>query len=465
MIRVILLSLGAIAAFAQPIRPHPENPRYLLFQGKPTVLVTSGEHYGAVLNRDFDFIRYLNTLRAAGLNLTRTFSGAYREVPGNFSIASNTLAPTPAAYLAPWPLQNGKFDLSQWDERYFERLRRFVAAAAERRIIVELVLFCPFYEDSMWDVNPMKSSNNINSVGRLGRNDVFSLKEDGLTNVQVALTAKIVREMRGFDNVYYEICNEPYFGGVTLEWQKHIAETIYENDDPARRHMIAQNWSNGSKLVDRPMELVGLYNFHYSRPPDSISLNRHLNRAIGNNETGFDGGSDATYRLQGWDFLMAGGTLYNNLDYSFTVGREDGSFVVPSSTPGGGSATLRRQLGFLRAFFDRIPFLKMAPVDVVRAPQGVSCRALADSGSVYAVYLHQGRSLKDAKPPYQVDSTRASRNIELRLPAGEYLAEWHDPATAAVLRKEDFQGTGDWKPLASPPYSEDAALLLRRVSK
>src|SRR5579884_4052265 len=144
MIRVLPALVAAFAATAQPIGPHPENPRYFLFQGKPTVLVTSGEHYGAVLNRDFDFIRYLDTLRADRLNLTPTFSGTYREVPGNFAIASNTLAPAPGAYLAPWLQQNGRFDLTRWDERYFERLRRFVSAAAERGIVVELVLFCPF---------------------------------------------------------------------------------------------------------------------------------------------------------------------------------------------------------------------------------------------------------------------------------------------------------------------------------
>src|SRR3954462_783043 len=127
MIRVVLLLLTVLTATAQPVQPHPDNPRYFLFHGKPTVLVTSGEHYGAVLNRDFDFLRYLDTLRADRLNLTRIFSGTYREVPGDFAIASNNLAPAPGAYLAPWFQQNGKFDLTRWDDRYFERLRRFVS--------------------------------------------------------------------------------------------------------------------------------------------------------------------------------------------------------------------------------------------------------------------------------------------------------------------------------------------------
>jgi hypothetical protein len=44
-----------------------------------TVLITSTEHYGAVLNPDFDFTVYLNTLQAAGLNLTRTVNGDFLE--------------------------------------------------------------------------------------------------------------------------------------------------------------------------------------------------------------------------------------------------------------------------------------------------------------------------------------------------------------------------------------------------
>src|SRR5262249_784924 len=68
----------------QPISLHPENPHYLLFRGKPTVLVTSGEHYGAVLNLDFDYLKYLDELKSCGLNLTRTFSGTYHELPSSF---------------------------------------------------------------------------------------------------------------------------------------------------------------------------------------------------------------------------------------------------------------------------------------------------------------------------------------------------------------------------------------------
>ncbi|MBL8223516.1 MAG: hypothetical protein JNL62_30065, partial [Bryobacterales bacterium] len=76
----LVLLCGALAT-AQPLRLHPANPHYYEFRGKPTVLLTSAEHYGAVLNGAFDYVRYLDTLAADGLNLTRIFTGVYRETP------------------------------------------------------------------------------------------------------------------------------------------------------------------------------------------------------------------------------------------------------------------------------------------------------------------------------------------------------------------------------------------------
>ena len=458
--------LAAAAAMAQPIRLHPGNRHYFVFGGKPTVLITSGEHYGAVLNREFDYVRYLDALRKDRLNLTRTFSGSYREVPGNFKIASNTLAPAAGKFIAPWAQRDGKFDLTKWDPAYFARLKDFVRQAERRGAVVELVLFCPLYEDSMWSVSPFNVRNNVNGVGDMPRTDVLALKDARLTEVQDAMVRKIVSELRGFDNLYYEICNEPYFQGVTLEWQEHVSKVIAETEaNYPKKHLIAQNWANGSKVVDRPNPLVSLFNFHYSRPPESVAMNRNIPCAIGNNETGFDGPADATYRIQGWDFLMAGGALYNNLDYSFTVGHEDGTFAPSPETPGGGSTALRAQLGHLRTFFDGIPFWRMspAPEGMVHGPEGSSARVLEEPGKVYAVYVHHGRIERNGRPRYQVDSAVASRRIELLLPAGKYEVSWRDTRTGADTKPETIEAHGAGQPVAltSPVYSEDIALVAR----
>ena len=471
MLRMRLLPAALLSAAllaAEPLRLHPENPHYFVFNGRPTVLITSGEHYGAVLNREFDYVRYLDTLAADRLNLTRVFSGSYREVPGNFKIAGNTLAPAPGKFIAPWAQRDGKFDLTKWDDAYFTRLKDFITHAGRRGIVVELVLFCPFYEDSMWNVSPMNIRNNVNGVGDVPRTDVLTLRNARLTEVQDAMVRKIVTELRNFDNLYYEICNEPYAGGVTHEWQEHISKIISETETgTSKKHLIAQNWANGSTVIDRPNPLVSLYNFHYSRPPASVAMNRQLARAIGNNETGFDGAADATYRIQGWDFLMAGGALYNNLDYSFTVGHEDGTFTPSPATPGGGSATLRRQLRSLRAFFEEIPFLRMQPANdrFVRGPEGATVRALEESGNIYAVYVHHGRLVKDGKPRYQVDQQALSRELSLQLPRGTYSVQWRDTRNGAEVKSETLTVADQAQGVrvTTPVYSEDIALVIRAL--
>ena len=89
-------------AFAEPLALHPDNPHYFLWREKPAVLIGSTEHYGAVLNLDFDCAKYLDALAAAGMNLTRTFTGAYVEPQGAFKIERNTLAPAPGRLICPW---------------------------------------------------------------------------------------------------------------------------------------------------------------------------------------------------------------------------------------------------------------------------------------------------------------------------------------------------------------------------
>ena len=98
---VALATILFVVAEAEPIRLHPKNPHYFLYRGKAVALITSGEHYGAVFNADFDYHRYLATLEASGLNYTRLFGGSYVEVPAkSFGILRNDLAPAPGRFVA-----------------------------------------------------------------------------------------------------------------------------------------------------------------------------------------------------------------------------------------------------------------------------------------------------------------------------------------------------------------------------
>ncbi|GIW94057.1 MAG: hypothetical protein KatS3mg110_2098 [Pirellulaceae bacterium] len=398
---LLLWITGAWAA--EPLALHPENPHYFAFRGEAKVLIGSGEHYGAVLNADFDFIKYLDELAACRLQHTRLFSGSYVEPQGAFNITRNTLAPAPGRYLAPWARSNepgyanggNKFDLNRWSDEYFQRLHAFIQAASQREVIVEVNLFCPFYDESQWNLSPQNARNNINGVGTVARTDVYTLdKHGGLLAVHEALTRKIVTELNRYDNIYYEICNEPYFGGVTQAWQDHIADVIVHTEaNLPNKHLISMNIANGAKKVEQLHSAVSILNFHYAFPPDAVAMNYHWNRVIGENETGFKGTGDDYYRREAWEFLLAGGALFSHLDYSFAVGYEDGTFDYPSSQPGGGSRRLRHQLGYLRRFMEQLDLVRLRPSpQTVRMvePTSLSARVLAEPGRQYAAYFWGG---------------------------------------------------------------------------
>lgn len=438
-----------------PIALHPENPHYFIYDDKPAVLITSGEHYGAVLNLDFDYVTYLDALSKDNLNLTRVFTGVYLEPQGAFKIERNTLAPTADKFICPWPRTGtpghfdggNKFDLTKWNEAYFARLKNFMDEAEKRSVIVELALFCPFYEDVQWNLSPMNPINNINVAGPTDRAQVYTLdKSNGLLEIHDALVRKIVSELKNYSNLIYEICNEPYFGGVTMDWQHHIASVI-ETEEKAfpRKHLISQNIANDRLLIENPHPAVSVFNFHYAYPPVAVTQNYHLNKVIGDNETGFDGNADSIYRREAWSFILNGGALFNNLDYSFTVGNEDGSFQYPPTQPGGGSSALRMQLSYLKDFMAGFSFVKMKPDSTLAGNEFNDSRpyVLAEIGKQYAIYIFGGG-------PHAFDLT---------VPAGNYTVEFMNPLTGIFENKEEVVSDGRIR-LTSPDFTEDLAVRI-----
>ncbi len=460
-LNTLIFIIGVLNSSAQngPIRLLNSNTHYFEYNGKPTVLITSGEHYGAVLNPDFNFEVYLRELKRNGLNMTRTMTGAYFEPAGAFNIQENTLGPMADKFICPFQRsktdnthgKGKKFDLENWNPDYFLRLNAFMKEAKKQGVIVELSLFCPFYEDAQWLLSPFNSINNINNVGRITRNDPYTLdKNDGLLGIQEKMVRKIVEELKDYPNLVYEICNEPYFGGITLEWQERISKVITETEESfVFKHLITQNIANGSQKIDNPNPLVSVFNFHYATPPIAVTLNYSLNKVIGDNETGFKGQKDSTYRKEAWEFIMAGGGLFNNLDYSFTVGHEKGTFNYHDKQPGGGNPDYRNQLGFLKKFIESFQFEKMKPDSLVCSggiPEGCKAYVLMEEGKQYAFYA----------------MTRKRISPEFILPAGNYLLEWLQPVTGIYSKKIKVNHPGGVLTIKSPATKEDIALRIKR---
>ncbi len=462
------------------LRRHPRDRRYLEFNGKPTVLITSAEHYGAVLNLDFDYDRYLDTLAADGLNYTRIFTGSYVERASSFGIEHNTLAPAKGRLIAPWARSdrpgyvNGgnRFDLDQWDPRYFERLEDFMSKANERAIVVEVTLFSSTYQDAYWQYSPVYPTNNINLKDPIDRLHLHTLENGPLLAIQEKLVRKLVRELNEYNNVFFEIQNEPYADHpktvaainpylldwkkewmnrvdladqTSLDWQKRIASFIVDEESRLPvKHLIAQNFCNFQYPVANLDENVRILNFHYAYP-ETIALNYGYECVMSFDESGFSGPDDDAYRRQAWRFILAGGSTFNNLDYSFFPGAEDGS--GKNRAPGGGSPTLRKQLGILKRFIEDFDFLRLGPDSrAVRLSPGCRCEVLANRGREFAIYV-EGES----KCP-----------VTLNLYPGEWHADWVDTRTGEIAAGKDISTDGRPVRLESPPFDGDIALRVRR---
>ncbi|HUO32572.1 MAG TPA: hypothetical protein VMU80_25390 [Bryobacteraceae bacterium] len=471
---IALLAAALSSVSAEPIHLSPKNPHYFFFRGKTIALITSGEHYGAVINADFNYHRYLEALAAAGMNYTRLFGGSYREVAGqSFGIRRNTLAPVKGRYIAPWAQAgDGRFDLERWNPEYFRRYHEFLSEAAERGIVVEVSLFTSYYQDAQWAISPLNAANNVNGTAAIDWKKLHTLENGNILRYQERYVRKLVGEANGFDNVIFEIQNEPWSDrprkvdlldlrpqtpsrdhypnsvdiadALSLAWQTRVAGWIQsEEQSLPHRHLIAQNYCNFLARVKELVPGVSIVNFHYAFP-EAVAWNYGLGKAISYDESGFLGNDDAVYRRQAWNFMLSGGGAFDGLDYSFTPGHEDGGDTEPNG-PGGGSPALRRQLDVLRAFLDSLPLENIAPDNkVVEHAAGVTARVLSCPGRVYAMYL-------DGSGPTEV---------AVDLPAGSYTAVWMDVLTGRAEKVKSFDHAGGRKMLQSPEFRDGIALRL-----
>jgi hypothetical protein len=414
------------------LKHYRHNPRYFEYRGKPIMLVGSGEHYGAVLNTMFDYRAYIDTLAKDGLNQTRAFSGTYWELPGEFNIEDNTMGPAEDDVLCPWVKNDaGLYDLSQFNDAYFARLRDYASLAQEKGVMIEYVLFCFWYNEALWRNSPMHPARNVQGVGPQNKEDVYTLDTPLLPHME-AFVRKAVTELNAFDNVYFEVTNEPYSRHDHTDyrpWQSRIAQVVAETEATLpNKHLIAMNFQNRGMQVKALPAGVGVANFHYAQPEAAL-LNQHLNVPVVDDETGFAGQRAKPYRKEAWRFLMAGGAGFSHLDYSFTTTYPDGTAPITGSTPGYGGADLRRQLAFLKRFLEEIEAWRMTPEPALLAWNSgpVPASTLVDAGRCYAIYWADAGDLE---------------RVGISLPSGDYEFRWLDPVACETISTEHKSHAG-----------------------
>ena len=473
---VILVFAYGMSGAQVPLQLNSINQHYLEYRHKPLILVTSAEHYGALINLDFDYTSYLNAISQDGMNNTRIFSGTYVERPGDIAWmkSRNTLAPGPGKLIAPWPRSNvngyagggNKFDLDHWDENYFIRLKDILSVAGSKSVMVELTLFGNQYKDSIWMNSPLYPDNNIQGDCPSGPNSFLlfeTLKNKTLVLRQEAFVKKIVTELNAFDNVYYEICNEPHNDIIDTvavnEWHVHMMQLIEATEAPLpKKHLIASN----EVIINNPG--ISIVNYHYVRIPNMPGFDSlySLNKVLSMDETvgSLIHSTINDVRLEAWDYIFKGGCIYNNLSWEYTT-------AVPKGTDS--AKIIRVQLHHLLKFMSGINYLKMSPdkFAVINKPANAVVRTLSESGKQYAIYLHHSIQ-KGSKfiVGYEAIIKRFKDTLTLQIPAGTYDLQFVNPSRGNFIgAKKTFTHTGGAKTFVTPYFITDIAILLVKAKK
>ena len=253
---VTLASTSAVSAadrsspaFAGPLRVHPDNPRYFTDDTGRAIYLTGAHTWRTVQEAGtsfppaaFDFSEFLDLVGKCNHNFTRLWifeSPAW--VRPNSTIL--WLDPLPFERTGPGTAADGrpKFDVTKFNQAFFDRLRSRVAAAGNRGMYAGVMLLQGFSvsrksrsrRDTPWAYHPFHQANNVNGIhGDLNGDgegyETQELRVAEITRIQEAFVRKVVDTVNDLDNVIFEIGNECH-GGSTA-WQYYMIDVVRRHE-------------------------------------------------------------------------------------------------------------------------------------------------------------------------------------------------------------------------------------------
>ncbi len=432
-----------------PLRVSGKNPCYFCdASGRELLLVGSHTWNNLVdMGRSdpperFDFNAYLDFLQRYGHNFIRlwTWDSTIWDTRANGRWGKDFIhhvAPLPWARTGAGRALDGKpkFDLTQFNAAYFERLRARVSAALGRGIYVSVMLFEGWglmhgnrrrgaLDQWAWRSHPFHPDNNASGIDAAGK--VHSLSNPAVNEIQAAYIRKVVDTVNDLDNVLYEVINE----GGEPKWDWWVVETgrKYEQTRPKQHPIgITGHGAEGLKSM-------------LASPADWISPGR--GDGFGDDPPAWDGkkvsllDTDHVWGVGGngawvWKSLVRG---HNPLFMDPYDGSVLGNRFDRQWEP------IRRSLGYARRLAARLDLAAMSPHNDLAS----TSFCLAVPGNAYVVYFPTGGKAK----------------VSLRDASNHFAVEWFNPSTGKTVAARPVAGGADHEFTA--PFGGAAVLHLSR---
>jgi len=459
---ILLILSAAVPSWARgALRVHPENPRYFA-DGSGRAVYLGGHQIFVDLqdnsfNKEFirdkerllDWKQYVAFLKAHNFNYLRNWV--------IWSTGSGTMAPLNHAIAFPMPYNRvaghgkandglDKFDLNQFDEAFFERLRRRCQDLQEAGIYVSIMLFEVYGflggegvgqpKQTLWDGNVFNKANNINGIhvdydGNANGIEFFYTDDEKVLELQKAYVRKVIDTVNHLDNVFYEIANELY----APQWQYEMIELIksYEKTRP-KQHLVLMSAggrarTGGWKAMDSDLVV--------NSPADCFAVagswqsGRYRKKDPPANDSGEPG-------LVDMDHVSAGSSDVGFVWSAFTRGYHFNLYDKPWESPdaeGPEWECVRLNVGKTVEHASKLDLAKVSP----RGDLSSTGFCLAKPGEQYVVYQPGGGAFivsglrRDVSYQYELYSTAKHRVIAKgeRTPSGS--TESFGPMAEAVV--------------------------------
>jgi hypothetical protein len=463
-----LVLFGAAAAVAAPatgpLRVLRSNPRYFT-DGSGKAVYLTGSHTWCNFATDqgkndppaaFDFNAYLDFLAVHNHNFFRgwVWDLAWSNEGGN----TNGLfrwSPHPWLRTGPGNATDGKpkFDLDQFNQAFFDRIRSRTIAARDRGIYVSIMLFQGYgvqFNRNPKDGFPLDGRNNINGVDAGTGHAANTLENAAVTARQDAYVKKVIDAVNDFDNVLYEISNES--GAYATAWQYHMIDLIhkYEAGKP-RQHPVGMTFQHAggsnAELFASPADWIspGGGDGYQSDPPAADGRKVLVNDTDHSFFwTGLQKAGPAGQQAWVWKNFMRGNYVLFMDPYLAKWTTRNNPLGADPRDPAFGTRpdpywdTMRHAMGRVRTYAEKINLAVTTPQNTLSS----TAYCLAHPGHEYLVY-----------------QPKSNAAFTVHLKAGAYHYQWFNPSTGAVASSGGFTaGEGD-KTFAAP-FAGDAVLYI-----
>lgn len=461
---------------ADPLRVLHSNPRYFTDETGKAIYMTGSHVWNNLQDWSdqpkLDYEGFLDLLQSLNHNFVRMWTWEHASVPGR------SLPDDPLPYQRTGPgedlLGRPKFDVTKFDQAYFERLRVRVKAAQARNMYASVMLFQGWSlegkgkQPNPWKGHPFNVGNNVNGIngdvdGDGEGKEVHTLEVPAITALQEAYVSKVVDTVNDLDNVLYEISNESH--ADSQDWQYHMIGFINNYEaGKAKQHPVGMTaeypGADNSDLTESPADWISP---HGSEGQGSHEMNNDylISPPVADGKKIIISDTDHLWGLGGtpdwvWkSFLRGINPIFMDLDpYQMEKGEYRGKL------PNGES--VRRAMGLARRFAQRADLASMTP----RSEIASSGYCLAHEGKEYLVYLPADHyeSLWDKwtsrllRAVLQRERAK-SVSIDLSAASSPVAVEWFNPRTTETIRMGTT--TGGVVKTFTAPFPGEAVLYLK----